>query len=153
MRIVSHKTLRDFYEQRGNEDARVPLVKHLIVKTMKEITEAQYKFALQRVEVLLPQVDDSTPANDPKAVELTMMSDVVIEYEKEHFPIEKPTVAELIAAGLKEAGITQKQLAQELGLSTTRINDFVLGKSEPSLKIAGQICRLLKIQPAAMLML
>lgn len=32
-------------------------------------------------------VDDNTPANDRKAVELTMMSDVVIEYEKEHNPI------------------------------------------------------------------
>jgi len=32
-------------------------------------------------------VDDNTPANDRKAVELTMMSDVVIEYEKKHYPI------------------------------------------------------------------
>lgn len=120
---------------------------------MREITEVQYKFALDRVEELLPQVDDSTPMNHPKAVELMMMSDIVIDYEKEHFPIEKPTVAELISAGLKENGLTQKQLASKLGLSTTRVNDFVLGKSEPSLRIAGQICKMLNISPAAMLML
>jgi len=50
---------------------------------------------LARVEVLLPLVDDNTPANDKNAVELTVMSDIVIAYEKEHYPIEKPTVAEL----------------------------------------------------------
>lgn len=120
---------------------------------MRKITEEQYKLAQSRVEELLPLVYDTTPLTDPKAVELMLMSDIVIDYEKEHFPIEKPTVAELIADGLKEANVTQKQLATELGLSTTRINDFVSGKSEPSLRIAGHICRILKIRPASMLML
>lgn len=119
---------------------------------MRKITEEQYKFAQERVEALLTEVDDSTPLDDPKAVELMMMSDIVIDYEKEHFPIEKPTVAELIANGLKESNITQKQLAMELGISTTRVNDFVSGKSEPSLRLAGSICRRLNIKPAAMLM-
>ncbi len=35
-------------------------------------------------------VDDNTPANDRHAVELTVMSNVVIDYEKEHYPIGKP---------------------------------------------------------------
>lgn len=82
-----------------------------------------------------------------------MMSDIVIDYEKDHFPIAKPTVAELISDGLKENHLTQKQLAKELGVSPTRVNDFVSGKSEPSLSTAGKICHLLRIRPAAMLML
>lgn len=57
-------------------------------------------------------VDDNTPANDKNAVELTVMSDIVIAYEKEHYPIEKPTVAELIELSLAEQG-TQRQLAGE----------------------------------------
>lgn len=120
---------------------------------MRKITEEQYELARTRVEELLPLVDDSTPLNDPKAVELMMMSDIVIDYEKEHFPIEKPTVAELIADGLRENNLTQKQLAIELGVSPTRVNDFVSGKSEPNLRTAGRICKLLKIRPSAMLML
>ena len=63
---------------------------------MAKITKAQPEFALARIEELLPMVNDSTPANDRNAVELTMMSDVVIDYEKEHYPIAKPTVAQLI---------------------------------------------------------
>ena len=63
---------------------------------MSQPTKEQYNFALQRIEELLPLVDDNTPSNDRNAVELTLMSDTVIEYEKEHYPIGKPTVAELI---------------------------------------------------------
>ena len=53
-------------------------------------------------------VDDNTPANDRNAVELTMMSDVVIDYEKEHYPIGKPTVAQLIQLSLDEKNMIQK---------------------------------------------
>ena len=63
---------------------------------MNKVTKNQYEFALARVEELLPLVNDNTPSNDKHAVELSVMSDVVIAYEKEHFPIERPTVSELI---------------------------------------------------------
>ena len=118
---------------------------------MNKITREQYEFALARVEELLPLVDDNTPANDKNAVELTMMSDVVISYEKEHFPINKPTVAELIESSLEEKGMTQKQLAGEIGGSPSRVNDYIAGRSEPTLKIARLLCQVLNIPPAAML--
>ena len=53
---------------------------------MANITKEQYEFALARIEELLPLVDDNIPANDKRAVELAMMSDIVITYEKEHYP-------------------------------------------------------------------
>ena len=118
---------------------------------MSKITKEQYEFALTRIEELLPLVDDNTPANDRNAVELTMMSDVVIEYEKEHYPIGKPTVAELIELSLEENNMTQKQLANEVGVSPSRISDYVSGRAEPTLKIARLLCRVLNITPSAML--
>ena len=72
--------------------------------------------------------------NDKNAVELTVMSDIVIAYEKEHFPIKKPTIAELIELSLEEKGMSQKQLAGEIGISPSRVNDFVSGRSEPTFK-------------------
>lgn len=118
---------------------------------MNKVTKEQYEFALERVEELLPLVDDSTPSNDKNAVELTVMSDIVIAYEKEHYPIEKPTVAELIELSLEEKGMSQKQLAGEIGISPSRVNDYISGRSEPTLKIARSLCRVLGISPAAML--
>ena len=118
---------------------------------MAKITKEQYEFALERIEELLPMVDDYTPANDRNAVELTMMSDVVIDYEKEHYPIGKPTVAQLIQLSLDEKNMSQKQLAIEIGVSPSRISDYVSGRAEPTLKIARLLCVTLGITPAAML--
>jgi len=118
---------------------------------MDSITKEQYEFAVNRVEELLPIVYDTTPANDKNAVELSLMSDIVIAYEKEHYPIEKPTISELIELSLEEKKMTQKQLAYEIGISPSRINDFISGRSEPSLKNAGLLCRILDISPSAML--
>ena len=100
---------------------------------MIEITEIQYEYALARIEELLPLVDDSTPANNKNAVELSIMSEIVIAYEKDHFPIEKPTIAQLIELALEEANMSQKQLANEIGVSPSRINDYLSGRAEPTL--------------------
>ena len=54
-----------------------------------KVTKEQYEYAQNRVEELLPLVSDEMSANHPLAVDLALMSDVVISYEKEHFPIEK----------------------------------------------------------------
>ena len=118
---------------------------------MGKITKEQYEFALARVEELLPVVDDNTPANDRNAVELTMMSDVIIAYEKEHYPIGKPTVAQLITLSLEEKNMNQKQLAEEIGVSQSRISDYVSGRAEPTLKIARMLSTTLGITPAAIL--
>jgi HTH-type transcriptional regulator/antitoxin HigA len=121
------------------------------MKNMDEITKEQYEFAIARVEELLPLVDDNVPANDKKALELSVMLDIVIAYEKAHFPVEKPTVAELIELSLEEKGITQRVLANNIGVSPSRVNDYIAGRSEPTLKIARLICMELNITPAAML--
>ena len=118
---------------------------------MVKITKEQYEFALARIEELLPMVDDNTPANDRNAVELAMMSDVVVNYETEHYPIGKPTVAQLIQLSLDEKHMTQKQLATEIGVSPSRISDYVSGRAEPTLRIARLLCATLGITPAAML--
>lgn len=112
---------------------------------MNKISKAQYEFALARIEELLPLVDGNTPVTDKNLIELTIVSDIVEEYETEHFPIGKPTIGILIKNALGEKGMTQKNLAAILGISPSRINDFIVGRAEPSLKIASQICYVLNI--------
>jgi len=118
---------------------------------MSKVTKNQYEYALKRVEELLPLVNDNTPANDRNVVELSVVSDIVISYEMEHYPIGKPTVSELIELAIEEMGITQKQLANKIGVSPSRVNDYISGRSEPSLKVARLLCSTLHIQPAAIL--
>ncbi len=90
-----------------------------------EISKQQYEYSLNRIEELLPLVTDETPADDRNAVELAIVSDVVEEYEKLHYPIERPTIGELISLSIEEKGMTQKQLARELGISPSRVNDYI----------------------------
>ena len=117
---------------------------------MGRITEMQYQYALERIEDLLPLVSGDDP-NEEKAVELSIYSDIVIEYEKEHFPIEKPTPAELIQESLIEKQLTQKELAARIGVSPSRISDYISGRAEPTLRIASRLCATLGISPAALL--
>lgn len=116
-----------------------------------DITKEQYEYALNRIEELLPVVTDETPAYDPGAIELTIVSDVVETYEKSHYPISKPTVGELIRLSIEEKGMSQKQLAKELGISPSRVNDYISGRAEPTLRVARAICLTLGISPAAIL--
>ena len=127
------------------------LIVQLSNRNDMEISKQQYEYALNRIEELLPLVTDETPANDKNAIELTIVSDVVEAYEKIHYPIAKPTIGELISLSIEEKGMTQKQLAKELGVSPSKVSDYISGRAEPNLRIARAICLILGIAPAAIL--
>ncbi len=117
----------------------------------KDINKALYLTALARIEELLPEVNDSTPVTDRKAIELTLMSDIVMEYEEKHFPISLPPLAEVMKIKIEEYNISQRTLAHRIGVSPSRISEFLSGKSEPTLKVARAISKELKIAPAIVL--
>ena len=49
---------------------------------MNKISKQQYENVLARLEELLPLVGEDMPANHPLAVELALVSEMVIAYEK-----------------------------------------------------------------------
>ncbi len=58
---------------------------------MKAIKDkAEYEEAIMaRVEELVEIVDDNTPKTDKNYIELDFLTDLVVAYEKEHYPIGK----------------------------------------------------------------
>lgn len=112
----------------------------------RKITESIYNMALSRIEELLPMVTEKTSVDDPKSVELCFMSDIVEEYEKLHFPISKPDFKEVIKLRLEEENIQKKVFAEQIGVSPSRVSEYLSGKAEPTLKVAGAICRTLNIK-------
>ena len=107
--------------------------------------ETAYKATMERIEELLPLVDDNTPTNDKNLIELDLLSGLVEEYEDEHFPIKTPSLQDVIKLRMYEMGITQKNLAKLLDISPSRVSDFLSGKSEPTLKTAREISSKLNI--------
>ena len=47
----------------------------------------QFEEAVQRVEDLLPLVNDSTPTDDPNYIELVRLSNMVADYDEVHFSL------------------------------------------------------------------
>ena len=114
--------------------------------TMAKInTEIQYEKALERVDELLRVVDNETNENDKNYIELDLLSDLVTEYEEKYFPVEKPSLPDIIRLRMAELKISQKKLASILNVSPSRISEYLNGKSEPTLKIARLLRDELKI--------
>ena len=121
------------------------------IGNMKNLDKYRYEYASHRVEELLPLVTEDMPATHPLAMELAIMSDVIIAYEKKHYPIGRPTTAQIIQMSLEENGLSQKDLAQKIGVSPSRVNDYVTGRAEPTLRVARLLCATLGIAPALLL--
>ena len=67
------------------------------------------------------------------------------EDEEEHYPIKTPTLIEAIKLRMYEMGLNQTKLSELLGVSTSRVSDYLNGRCEPTLKVAREISRKLNI--------
>ena len=107
--------------------------------------ETAYRVAMERIEELLPLVDDDTTMTDKNLIELDLLSGLVEEYEDEHYPIKAPSLADVIKLRMYEMGINQVKLSELLGVSPSRVSDYLTGRSEPTLKVARNLSRKLNI--------
>jgi len=112
-----------------------------------KITDEVYETALARIEELLPMITDTTSVNDRNAIELKIMSDIVIEYEECYFPIKTPSFPDVIRMRLEQEAMSQRTFAKMIGVSPSRVSEYLTGKSEPTLKIARMISKTLNIEP------
>ena len=108
-------------------------------------TKAQYDWAVKRVEELLPLVTDETPLDNPHNRELEFLSNLVADYSEEHFALGKPTLVDVLKLRMYEMGLNQKSLAKLIGVSPSRLSDYISGKCEPTLKVAREISQKLNI--------
>ncbi len=111
----------------------------------------QYNWAVERVEKLLELTNEKTKSTDPLMIELELLSNLVADYSEEHFAIGSPSLTEVIKLRLYEMNLTKKKLAEMLGVSPSRISDYLSGKSEPTLSVARNISNTLNIDPAIIL--
>lgn len=115
--------------------------------------EKQYRAMMARIDELFFETDERTPADDPRLQELDLLSALVEEYEKEHNPIEMPTLSATMNARLADNNWTQKELAAFLGMTAPRLSAILCGKANPTYEQARVIALRLNIDPAIVLAL
>ena len=93
-------------------------------------TEAEYDAALARIDELL----GSEPCS-PEDEELDRISDLVIRYEDEHYPIESPAPDALVEFLLDQEIVTREQLLPLAG-SSTDLDAILAGREEVTLELA-----------------
>lgn len=117
-----------------------------IFKVMGAIkNKIQYESTCNRIEELLQVVGNDTPAHDKNFIELDLLSELVADYEEVHYPVEAPTLVEVIKLRMYEMGLTQVKLSKLLNVSPSRVSEYLNNKSEPTLKVARLISKKLNI--------
>lgn len=113
--------------------------------------EIQYRSVMQRIDELLKEVNDDTPTDDMRSVELVLLSNLVADYEDKHYPVKTPTLIDTLKLRMYEMGLSQSALASLLGMNQSKVSEIISGKSEPTLKQAKKIAKELNISPAIIL--
>lgn len=113
--------------------------------------EIQYEWAVSRVEDLLSLVNDDTPDTDPNYIELVLLSNLVADYSEEHYSLGNPSLIDVIKLRMYEMGINQSALAKLIGVSPSRVSEYLSGKKQPTLLQGKRISQKLNIDPAIVL--
>ena len=116
------------------------------IKTRKE-----YEAIMARIDRLFFETGEDTPADDPRLVELDMLSSLVEEYEKEQCPIKAPTLPEMIEFRMNEMHLTQKELSKVLDITAPRLCDIMNGRKDPTYRQARKIAVELDIDASIVL--
>ncbi|MDM1411502.1 helix-turn-helix domain-containing protein [Myroides odoratimimus] len=111
----------------------------------------EYNALCERIEELLKVVGNDTPTDSKDFIELDFISDLVANYEELNEPVLPPTLIESMKLRMYERDLNQKSLSELLGVSTSRVSEYLTGKGEPPLKVAREISRKLDIDPAIVL--
>jgi HTH-type transcriptional regulator/antitoxin HigA len=102
-------------------------------------TEKDYNVIVERVEELLQNPDNIENKDAKGYVELNVLSDLVAEYEERNYTVKKNSLVEVLKLRMAEMELNQKRLSELLGVSTSRVSEYLNGKSEPTLKVAREI--------------
>jgi HTH-type transcriptional regulator/antitoxin HigA len=112
---------------------------------MKRISEIDYKKASARIEELLKVINNNTPQDDPNLEELVALSDIIENYETEYYPIGTPSLKDVIELRMFEKKLKQKDLAELLETSASRISEYLNGKRDITIEIARALHKKLNI--------
>lgn len=115
------------------------------MKTDKINTSKEYDDVMKRIEKLLHKSTqnggfESLPTNDVQKLQTLSLMAEQYEDSQSLMPIKAPTtLVEMIRYKMFEMNLKQKQLANLLGISETRISELLTGKRKLNIELAKKL--------------
>ena len=116
---------------------------------MKAITnKSDYEKANLKIEALLKLVGNKTSETDANFIELDKLSDLIAAYEEEHYSMKPDSLIEMIQLRMFQRKLKQKDLADLLETSPSRVSELLNGKLKLNYSFARNLYNKLNIDAA-----
>lgn len=96
----------------------------------------EYKLKNERLEELLKILSKDGNLSKELAYELDILSDEIADYEDENYPFKADTLKEMIELRMFQRKLKQKDIAQILGTTPSRISEILNGKRNLTIDLA-----------------
>ena len=103
------------------------------------------------MEALLKHLTDKGSLDLKLQTELDEISDEIADYEEENFPFKVETLNEMIELRMYQRKLKQKDIAQVLGTTPSRISEILNGKRGLTIELAKGLYHKLNIDPKLIL--
>ena len=108
-------------------------------------TESDYRFALERLELIF-DAEIGTPDSD----EADILGLVIDEYEKKHYPIDKPDPIEAIKIRMSEMQLKQLDLVDAIG-GKSRVSEILNRKRKLTVEMIRNLTQKLNLSPGLLI--
>jgi HTH-type transcriptional regulator/antitoxin HigA len=115
------------------------------------MTSTEYKQQTKRMEELLKLLTEKGSLDLKLQTELDQISDEIADYEEENFPFKVETLNEMIELRMYQRKLKQKDIAQILGTTPSRISEILNGKRGLTIELAKGLYNKLNIDPKLIL--
>lgn len=105
----------------------------------------EYKKNLDRLEVLLKELTYKGQLSKKMQSELDTISDQIADFEEQQFPFQPDSLKEMIELRMYQRKLKQKDLAEILGTTPSRISEILNGKRSLTMELAKSLHRKLNI--------
>ena len=112
-----------------------------------KMKSSEYKNKTKRMEELLKLLTEKGSLNLKLQKELDKISDEIANYEEENYPFKVESLTEMIELRMYQRKLKQKDIAQILGTTPSRVSEILNGKRGLTIDLAKGLYNKLNIDP------
>jgi HTH-type transcriptional regulator/antitoxin HigA len=105
----------------------------------------EYNIKNQRLEEILKMLSTEGHLSNDLSDELDFLSEEIADYEDENYPFKADTLKEMIELRMFQRKLKQKDVAQILGTTPSRISEILNGKRNLTIELARGLHQKLNI--------